>query len=888
MTKRRVFEVAKELNVSNKEILDILEKNNIQAKNHLSTIEDSAKMIVEKHLKVNKEQVAGAKISKPAQENKNVSNENKQLGKNDKMNNEKENSNVNITNKNLITKVEEPKKVLVKPVDNKPVSSNTTVTTTKSVTNNAVKNTTVSNNAVRNTTPVTNTNPPKNTNTSTTNSARPATTARPPYQGSNRPQGNNTAGNPQSRPQTSTTNARPNVAGTTGARPNQPARPPQNNTASTTNRPSSNTAQNQKRGPNVTATSNTTGGSANKPAAKGGSTRPSTYNNRSSNNRNSNNRNQNNRRPNRSAEPAVVREIKRPENIQVAEFITIKDLAVKIKCSPSDIIKKLFLMGMMVTINQDLDFVTATLVANEYGIEVLELPPEQDPTEVPEVEDDLKDRVSRPPVVTVMGHVDHGKTSLLDAIRKANVTAREAGGITQHIGAYQVNFNNRKIVFLDTPGHEAFTAMRARGAKVTDIAILVVAADDGVMPQTIEAINHAKSAEVPIIVAVNKMDKEGANPDVIKQQLATHNLVPEDWGGDTIMVPVSAKQKKGISELLEMVLLVADMQELKANPTIPAVGTIIEAELDKGRGPVATVLVQNGTLNIGDSIVAGTAYGKVRAMINERGEKVKKALPSTPVEVLGLSDVPLAGDVLHATDEKTARSVAEKRLAKKRIEEMQKSQKVSLDDLFQQIQEGKLKQLNILVKADVQGTIEALKQSLSTIKNEEVKVEIVHAGVGAINESDVMLASASNALIIGFNVRPDNNARKAAEAQSVEVNLYRVIYDAINDVEAAIKGMLAPKFEEQLLGKVEVRQVMIINKNPIAGCYVQEGKVTNSAQLRLIREGIVIHEGKIDSLKRFKDDVKEVAAGYECGITLEKFRDIKDGDILEVFIMKAV
>lgn len=848
MTKRRVFEVAKELNISNKEVLDILEKNNIQAKNHLSTIEDGAREIVQKHLKGNKEQVAGAKISKPAQEIKSISIENKQLGKNDRMNNEKE----QITHKDskVNTPIDEPKKIVAKPEENR--ASGTY-------------------------------------NQNNKNANRPMQN-KPPYNAANRNQ--NTAVN--NKPNTQGNNVRTGVNNSAaGARPNQAARP-NTSTANTNNRSNSNVGQNRPpansgaKRPNTTGTS-TTSGNANKPAAKNPANRSGGYNNRpQSNNRNQNNRNQNNRRPNRTSEPAVVREIKRPESIQVAEFITVKDLAVKIKCEPSEIIKKLFLMGTMVTINQDLDFDTASLVASEYNIEVFELPPEQDPTEVPEVEDDPKYRVSRPPVVTVMGHVDHGKTSLLDAIRKANVTAREAGGITQHIGAYQVNFNNRKIVFLDTPGHEAFTAMRARGAKVTDIAILVVAADDGVMPQTIEAINHAKSAEVPIIVAVNKMDKENANPDIIKQQLATHNLVPEDWGGDTIMVPVSAKQKMGIADLLDMVLLVADMQELKANPTIPAVGTIIEAELDKGRGPVATVLVQNGTLNIGDSIVAGTAYGKVRAMINERGEKVKKALPATPVEVLGLSDVPLAGDVLHATDEKTARSVAEKRLAKKRIDEMQKSQKVSLDDLFQQIQEGKLKQLNILVKADVQGTIEALKQSLSSIKNEEVKVEIVHAGVGAINESDVMLASASNALIIGFNIRPDNNARKAAETQAVDIRLYRVIYDAINDVEAAIKGMLAPKFEEQLLGKVEVRQVMIINKNPIAGCYVQEGKVTNSAQVRLIRDGIVIHEGKIDSLKRFKDDVKEVASGYECGITLEKFRDIKDGDIFEIFVMKEV
>ena len=598
----------------------------------------------------------------------------------------------------------------------------------------------------------------------------------------------------------------------------------------------------------------------------------------------------NKHKPTKTNKPltSVAKDVKRPEKITVGDFITVKDLSSKIKCEPSEIIKKLFLLGLMVTINQDIDFETATLVAVDFGIEVLPLPPEQDPTEVPEVEDDVTLRVLRPPVVTVMGHVDHGKTSLLDAIRKANVTAREAGGITQHIGAYQVTINNKKIVFLDTPGHEAFTSMRARGAHVTDIAILVVAADDGVMPQTIEAINHAKSAKVPIIVAINKIDKENSNLERIKQQLSEHELIPEDWGGDTVMVPVSAKQKIGLPDLLEMILLVAEMQELKANPNIPATGTIIEAQLDKGRGPVATVLVQKGTLKIGDTIVAGTAYGKVRAMVNDRGEKVKKALPSTPVEVLGLSDVPQAGDVLQVTEERIARAVAEKRIAKKRLEDMQHNQKVSLDDLFKQIQDGKVKDLNILVKADVQGTIEALKQSLSKIKNEEVKVVIVHGGVGAITESDVMLASASNALIIGFNVRPDNNARKTAENEKVDIRLYRVIYDAINDVEAAIKGMLAPKFEEQIIGKVEIRKVMLINKVPISGCYVLEGKVTNNALIRIIRDGIVVHETKIDTLKRFKEDAKEVAAGYECGLTLENYRDIKENDILEIYKMQEV
>lgn len=581
-------------------------------------------------------------------------------------------------------------------------------------------------------------------------------------------------------------------------------------------------------------------------------------------------------------------EIVRPTYVEIGESINVQEFSKLIKREVNEVIKALFMLGVMVTINQDIDFDTAQLIGDNFGVEVGQKAPEEDPTEIPEVDDPPEKRVPRPPVITVMGHVDHGKTSLLDAIRKTNVTSREAGGITQHIGAYKVNYQGKQIVFLDTPGHEAFTAMRARGAQVTDVAILVVAADDGVMPQTIEAINHAKAAKVPIIVAINKIDRPGANPDHVKQQLAEHELIPEDWGGDTIMVPVSAHQKTGISDLLEMILLVAEMQELKANPNLPAHGTIIEAQLDKGRGPVATVLVQSGTLHIGDTIIAGTSYGKVRAMINDRGEKVKKALPSTPVEVLGLNDVPAAGDILDSTDEKTARGVAEKRIAKKKEEEIKLNSKVSLDDLFQRIKEGEIKELNIVVKADVQGTIEALKASLEKIKNDEVKVAVVHAGVGAITESDVMLASAANALIIGFNVRPDANARKAAETEKVDVRTYRVIYDALNDVEAAIKGMLAPKFKEVIQGRVEIRQLITISKLKIAGCYVVEGKVTNSSKVRVVRDGIVVHEGVIESLRRFKDDVKEVAQGFECGITLEKFSDLKEGDIFEVYDMEEI
>ena len=613
-------------------------------------------------------------------------------------------------------------------------------------------------------------------------------------------------------------------------------------------------------------------------------------NNKNKNNHNNNRFGKKNKgRNNRQQQEVKPQEIIRPKLIKIGETITVKELASKMTYPVTDVIKKLMLLGTMATINQELDFETASLIADEFNIAVEELPPEVDLTEIPEIEDDPAKLVLRPPVVTVMGHVDHGKTSLLDAIRKTSVSSSEAGGITQHIGAYQVMCHGQKIVFLDTPGHEAFTAMRARGAQVTDIAVLVVAADDGVMPQTIEAINHAKAAKVPIVVAVNKMDKPGANPEHVKQQLAEHGLVPEEWGGETIMVPVSAKKKEGISDLLEMLLLVAEVQELKANPNRDARGVIIEARLDKGRGSVASVLVQNGTLHIGDFIIAGTACGKVRAMVNDRGEKVKKAGPSTPVEVLGLADVPEAGDELAVLDEKLAKTIADKRIEKQRTE-LIKAKKVSLDDLFNQINDGEIKELNILIKADVQGSVEAVTSSLLGLnKNEsEVRVNVIHAGVGAVTESDVMLASAANALIIAFNVRPDANARKVADNEKIEIHAYRVIYEAIDDIQAAMKGMLAPKYKEVVIGKVEIRQVMKFSKALVAGSYVLEGKVRNNSKIRILRDNIVVYDGMIDSLRRFKDDVKEVATGYECGITIDNYRDFKEGDILEVYEMEEI
>ncbi|WP_132039117.1 translation initiation factor IF-2 [Caldanaerobacter subterraneus] len=577
--------------------------------------------------------------------------------------------------------------------------------------------------------------------------------------------------------------------------------------------------------------------------------------------------------------------------ITIPEFLTVKELAEKMKVNPTEIIKKLIAQGIMVTVNQQIDFETASKIAEEYGF-LVDKEKVKDELEAlfedtPDREEDLK---PRPPIVTVMGHVDHGKTSLLDAIRKTNVTMKEIGGITQHIGASVVEINDKKVVFLDTPGHEAFTAMRARGASVTDIVVLVVAADDGVMPQTIEAINHVKAANVPLIVAINKIDLPTANPDRVKTELSELGLVPEEWGGNTICVPVSAKKNIGIDDLLEMILLVAEMEDLKANPNKPARGTVIEAKLEKGKGPVATVIVQNGTLQVGDAVIAGTTYGKVRAMFDDKGRKIKKAGPSIPVEILGFSEVPEAGDKFVVVEnEKKARELAEKRKEVQRELELKKKQKVSLEGLFRQIQEGTVKELNVIIKADVQGSVEALRKSLEELSNEEVRVRVIHGAVGAITETDVMLASASNAIIIGFNVRPETNAKTLAEKEKVEIKLYRIIYDAIEDVKAAMKGMLEPKYKEVELGRAEVRAVFKIpGVGNVAGCYVLSGKITRNADVRIVRDGIVIYEGKIASLKRFKDDVREVQQGFECGIGIEKFNDIKEGDIIEAYTMEEI
>ncbi|MBP3038368.1 translation initiation factor IF-2 [Bacillaceae bacterium Marseille-Q3522] len=594
---------------------------------------------------------------------------------------------------------------------------------------------------------------------------------------------------------------------------------------------------------------------------------------------------------NSPVKPPKKKEKELPEKITFTDSLTVGELAKKLHREPSEIIKKLFLLGVMATINQDLDKDAIELIAGEYGVEVEEeIKVDTSDLEVYFTEDAEADLTERPSVVTIMGHVDHGKTTLLDSIRHTKVTAGEAGGITQHIGAYQVEENGKKITFLDTPGHAAFTTMRARGAQITDITILVVAADDGVMPQTIEAINHAKAANVPIIVAVNKIDKDAAHPERVMQELTEYGLIPEDWGGETIFVPLSALTGEGIDSLLEMILLVSEIEEYKANPNRRAVGTVIEARLDKGRGSVATLLVQNGSLHVGDPIVVGNTFGRVRAMVNDIGRRVKEAGPSTPVEITGLNDVPLAGDrFVVFDDEKTARHIGEIRASQALQAQRSEKTRVSLENLFEHMKQGEMKELNLIVKADVQGSVEAVSAALQKLDVEGVNVRIIHTGVGAINESDISLAAASNAIVIGFNVRPDNNAKRAAEEEKVDIRLHRIIYKVIEEIESAMKGMLDPEFEEKIIGQAEVRQTFKVSRiGTIAGSYVTDGKITRDSGVRVIRDGVVIYEGEVDALKRFKDDAKEVNQGYECGITIKNYNDVKEGDIIEAYVMQEI
>ena len=845
MSKYRIYDIAKELNTDNKTILGILHKNNIEAKSHSSTVDDNARQVVIKALQSQQ---------KPQQTNANA--------------------------KQTAPKPQNDGKPQTPAKAQKPQQSHTQQPQTGKQEKNHRE-------AGGNGHSIRERNDNKNRQGRNNGEQHNAGDNQKKHNGSqqerrnDRHQHNNGGNGHQNERQKPV-----------GDRPKNNSNRPERNDRNDRNGGGHNDNRNEKKNNRDNRMERTDRMDRNdRNRQNGGRNDRNGKNGRNNFNNNGfggkNNRNKNNRNKN-TQQQAPKMEIARPKNIKVGETIIVKDLASKMSCTAAEIIKKLMLMGVLASINQEIDFDTAALVASEFGVNVEELPPEVDPTLIPEIVDDPKTLVLRPPVVTVMGHVDHGKTSLLDVIRKTSVSTHEAGGITQHIGAYQVKCQGKKIVFLDTPGHEAFTAMRARGAQVTDIAILVVAADDGVMPQTVEAIHHAKDAGVPIIVAVNKIDKPGANPANVKNELMEHGLVPEEYGGDTIMVEVSAKKNIGISDLLEMVLLVAEVKELKANPKREARGVIIEAQLDKGRGPVATVLVQSGTLRIGDSIVAGTTYGKVRAMLNDRGENVKKAGPSVPVEVLGLNDVPAAGDELAALEEKQARTIAEKRMEKQR-NDMIHAKKVSLDDLFNQIQEGHLKDLNIVVKADVQGSVEALNSSLMGLnKNDEVRVRIVHSGVGAVTESDVMLASASNALVIAFNVRPDANARRVADTEGIDIRTYRVIYDALNDVKEAMSGMLAPKYKEVIQGKVEIRQVMKFSKALVAGSYVLEGKITNQSKIRIVRDNIEVFDGELDGLRRFKDDVKEVAAGYECGITIKDYKDFREGDIIEAYTMEEV
>lgn len=847
MANIRVHELAKQIDKDTKEIKKILAEHGIEVKSHMSSIDEKAVEIVKQSYGMGKSQPAKSQpakgVEKPVAEKK------------------KEEVKKEEVKKSHISQVYNPQNSEKKPRQN---NNN----------NNRFANNNRSSNNMRS-----NSNDNRQNNNNSQNN--------------NRNNSNSNSGNSNNNNRfNSNNNNNSNNNRNNNNRPNSN----NNNNNNNGNRPNSNNNNNGNRPNNNNNNSNRPNGKKNF----------NNYGNRPNGRFNKNNKQNNNQqRPKKDANrPGAFQQPVKPvakpveedeiKTIFLPEIITIKELADKMRLQPSALVKKLFLQGKMVTINQEIDFETAEEIALEYDI-IAEVEEKVDVIEelLKEDEEDESKLVSRPPVVCVMGHVDHGKTSLLDAIRQTHVIDREAGGITQHIGAYVVNINGQKITFLDTPGHEAFTAMRMRGAQSTDIAILVVAADDGVMPQTVEAINHAKAAGISIIVAVNKIDKPSANVDRVKQELSEYELVAEDWGGDTIFAPVSAHTKEGIDNLLDMILLTSEMLELKANPRRKARGVVIEAQLDKGRGPVATVLVQKGTLNVGEPVAIGSCYGKVRAMIDDKGRKVKEAGPSTPVEILGLNGVPNAGEILVSMDsEKEARTFANTFISEgreKMLETARAKSRMSLDDLFDQIQAGDVKELNIIVKADVQGSVEAVRQSLEKLSNDEVVVKIIHGGVGAINESDVILASASNAIIIGFNVRPDNTAKEISDHEGVDIRLYRVIYQAIEDVEAAMKGLLDPIFEEKIIGHAEIRQIFKSSGvGMIAGSYILDGEFRRGCNTRITREGELIFEGPLASLKRFKDDVKEVKAGYECGLVFEKFSEIKEEDQVEAYVMEEV
>ncbi|MDH6369129.1 translation initiation factor IF-2 [Paenibacillus sp. VTT E-133280] len=872
--KLRVYEYAKSLNMSSKEIITILKRLNVPVNNHMSVMENGSVNKVEQFFKDIKSNAAakrdtgsssrpvstGAVTAEPqSAQNANKNQQEKQVGMNSNQNNNQSTTSP------------------------RPQSGQDSRRTTTGSTQNARPQ--------QSGAPRTNSTTGSRPQGSSTGGNRPqgSNTGGSRPQGSstggNRPQGSNTGG---SRPQGSNTGgSRPQGSTTGGSRPqgsNTGSRPQgQSSAPRTDSRPQgqSGTGGGFTRGDDRGPKKNTTGG------------RPNTNNRRFDDGKGGNYRGRGGKNGRGKNQPMVHREKidNTPKKIIVRGSMTVGETAKLLHKDASEVIKKLISMGVMATINQELDIDTILLLAAEFGVEVeVKIPVDEDSFETVEENDTEDELQTRPPVVTIMGHVDHGKTTLLDAIRSTSVSLGEAGGITQHIGAYQVEINQKKITFLDTPGHEAFTAMRARGAQVTDMTIIVVAADDGVMPQTVEAIAHAKAAGLPIIVAVNKIDKPGADPDKVKQELTSYELVPEEWGGDTIFVNLSAKQRINLEELLEMILLVAEVNEYKANPDKRARGTVIEAELDKNRGPVARVLVQNGTLKVGDAFVAGNCFGRVRAMVNDKGRKIKEAGPSTPVEITGLTEVPQAGDPFMAfEDERKARAIADRRSTSQRQSELNTNTRVTLDDLFQHIKDGEIKDLNVIIKADVQGSVEALKGSLAKIEVEGVRVKIIHSGAGAITESDITLAAASNAIVIGFNVRPDAQTKAAAEQEKVDVRLHNIIYNVIEEIESAMKGMLDPIYKENVIGHAEVRSVFKISKvGTIAGCMVIDGKITRNAEMRLIRSGIVVFTGKVDTLKRFKDDAKEVAQGYECGITLERYNDVQEGDIIEAFLMETV
>lgn len=876
--KLRVYEYAKSLNMSSKEIITILKRLNVPVNNHMSVMENGSVNKVEQFFKDIKSNAAakrdtgtssrpvttGAVTAEPqSAQNANKNQQEKQVGMNSNQNNNQSTTSPRPQSGQDSRRTQTGSTQNARPQQSGAPRTNSTSSTSSSRPQGST----------------TGGNRPQGSNTG---GSRPQSS----NTGGNRPQGSNTGGSrPQgsntggSRPQGSNTGgSRPQGSNTSGSRPQGQSSAPR-----TDSRPQgqSGTGGGFTRGDDRGPKKNTTGGRPNNNQRRFDDGKGGNYRGRGGKNGRGKN------------QPMVHREKidNTPKKIIVRGSMTVGETAKLLHKDASEVIKKLISMGVMATINQELDIDTILLLAAEFGVEVeVKIPVDEDSFETVEENDNEEDLQTRPPVVTIMGHVDHGKTTLLDAIRSTNVTLGEAGGITQHIGAYQVEINQRKSRSLIPYGHEAFTAMRARGAQVTDMTIIVVAADDGVMPQTVEAIAHAKAAGLPIIVAVNKIDKPGADPDKVKQELTSYELVPEEWGGDTIFVNLSAKQRINLEELLEMILLVAEVNEYKANPDKRARGTVIEAELDKSRGPVARILVQNGTLKVGDAFVAGNCFGRVRAMVNDKGRKIKEAGPSTPVEITGLTEVPQAGDPFMAfEDERKARAIADRRSTSQRQSELNTNTRVTLDDLFQHIKDGEIKDLNVIIKADVQGSVEALKGSLAKIEVEGVRVKIIHSGAGAITESDITLAAASNAIVIGFNVRPDAQTKAAAEQEKVDVRLHNIIYNVIEEIESAMKGMLDPIYKENVIGHAEVRSVFKISKvGTIAGCMVTSGKITRNAEMRLIRSGIVVFTGKVDTLKRFKDDAKEVAQGYECGITLERYNDVQEGDIIEAFLMETV